>query len=224
MKIIEFNRVDHIFPDGTKPLQNISLSIEEGTLHFVVGPSGSGKTTLLNLLLGLYQPADGEIWVNQCNICLLSERQLTVFRQHIGTVFQQNNLIPHRTVFENVAMPLWLRGFERSEIQKSVEHMLGEVGLSGFEHVLPLHLSSGDQQRVAISRALITAPRIVVADEPTGNLDRQLAESVTQLLKHQTTLGVTVIMVSHDEELTKFADTISRLEPAPSMFGASTLK
>lgn len=224
MKIIEFNGVDHVFPDGTKALRNISLSIEEGTLHFVVGPSGSGKTTLLNLLLGLYQPAEGEIWVNQSNICLLSERQLTLFRQHIGTVFQQNNLIPHRTVFENVAMPLWLRGIERNEVQSSVKHMLGELGLIDFDHVLPLHLSSGDQQRVAIARALITAPRIVVADEPTGNLDRQLAENVTQLLKHQTTLGVTVIMVSHDEELTTFADTISRLERPPNMFGASTLK
>ena len=223
MKIIEFNGVDHVFSDGTKPLQNISLSIEEGTLHFVVGPSGSGKTTLLNLLLGLYQPAEGEIWVNECNICLLSERQLTLYRQHIGTVFQQNNLIPHRTVFENVAMPLWLRGTERSEVQRHVVQMLGEVGLSGFEEVLPLHLSSGDQQRVAIARALITSPRIVVADEPTGNLDRQLAGNVTQLLKHQTTLGVTVIMVSHDEELTKYADTISRLEPAPDTTGASTL-
>ena len=121
-------------------------------------------------------------------------------------------------------MPLWLRGIERNEVQSSVKHMLGELGLIDFDHVLPLHLSSGDQQRVAIARALITAPRIVVADEPTGNLDRQLAENVTQLLKHQTTLGVTVIMVSHDEELTTFADTISRLERPPNMFGASTLK
>lgn len=224
MKIIEFNGVDHVFQDGTQPLQNISLSIEEGTLHFVVGPSGSGKTTLLNLLLGLYQPSEGEIWVNQCNICLLTERQLTLYRQHIGTVFQQNNLIPHRTVFENVAMPLWLRGIERREVQRVVVQMLGEVGLSGFEEVLPFHLSSGDQQRVTIARALVTSPRIVVADEPTGNLDRRLAGNVTQLLKHQTTLGVTVIMVSHDEELTKFADTISRLEPASNTIGASTLK
>ena len=224
MKIIEFNGVDHVFQDGTKPLQNISLSIEEGTLHFVVGPSGSGKTTLLNLLLGLYQPAEGEIWVNQCNICLLTERQLTLYRQHIGTVFQQNNLIPHRTVFENVAMPLWLRGIERREVQRVVVQMLGEVGLSGFEEVLPFHLSSGDQQRVTIARALVTSPRIVVADEPTGNLDRRLAGNVTQLLKHQTTLGVTVIMVSHDEELTQYADTISRLEPASNTIGSSTLK
>ena len=121
-------------------------------------------------------------------------------------------------------MPLWLRGTERSEAQRIVVQMLGEVGLRGFEEVLPLHLSSGDQQRVAIARALITGPRIVVADEPTGNLDRRLAGSVTQLLKHQTTLGVTVIMVSHDEELTRYADTISRLEPAPDTLGASTLK
>ena len=223
MKIIEFNGVDHVFPDGTMPLQNISLSIEEGALHFIVGPSGSGKTTLLNLLLGLYQPAVGEIWVNECNICILSERQLTLYRQHLGAIFQQNNLIPHRTVFENVAMRLWLRGTERKEVHQRVVTVLGEVGLRGFEDVLPLHLSSGDQQRVAIARALITRPRIIVADEPTGNLDRQLAGSVTELLKLQTTLGVTVIMVSHDEELTKYADTTSRLEPAPNTLGASTL-
>lgn len=223
MKIIEFNGVDHVFPDGTKPLQNISLSIEKGTLHFIVGPSGSGKTTLLNLLLGLYQPAVGEIWVNECNICLLSERQLTLYRQHLGAIFQQNNLIPHRSVFENVAMPLWLRGTERKEVHQSVVTVLGEVGLRGFEDVLPLHLSSGDQQRVAIARALITRPHIIVADEPTGNLDRQLASSVTELLKLQSTLGVTVIMVSHDEELTRYADTTSRLEPAPDTLGASTL-
>ena len=224
MKIIEFNGVDHVFPDGTKPLESISLSIEKGSLHFIVGPSGSGKTTLLNLLLGLYQPAAGEIYVNSQNICLLSERQLTAYRQHIGTIFQQNNLIPHRTIFENVAMPLWLRGMERNTVKQNVVNMLHAIGLQGFEELIPSHLSSGDQQRVAVARALITQPHIVVADEPTGNLDSDLSKEITALLKRQTARGVTVIMVSHDEQLIPYANMTSRLEPATETLGASTVK
>ena len=223
MKIIEFNGVNHVFADGVMVLQDISLSVEEGVLHFITGPSGSGKTTLLNLLLGLYRPSDGEIWVNEQNICLLSDRQLTLYRQHVGTIFQQRNLISHRTVFENVAMPLWIRGEGRKKVQKKVAQTLDDVGLPDYEHELPTHLSSGDQQRIAIARALIASPHIVVADEPTGNLDRELATRVTNLLQRQTENGVTVIMVTHDEHLIRQADKVSRLKPHAADDGTSTL-
>lgn len=213
MKIIEFNGVDHVFADGESPFRGLSLSIEEGTLHFIVGPSGSGKTTLLNLLLGLYRPSAGEIWVNQHNICLLNTRQLTQYRQHIGTILQQNNLIQHRTVFENVALPLWIRGTDQRQLQLEVEATLRAVGLANYDHVLPLHLSSGGQQRVAIARAMITQPKIIVADEPTGNLDRNLAIRITELLKRLTQRGITIIMVTHDEYLRHFADAITMLTP-----------
>ncbi len=213
MKIIECNAVDHAFEDDALVLHDISLSVEEGTLHFITGPSGAGKTTLLNLILGLYRPVSGEIWINQCNICLMSDRQLLHYRQHVGVVFQHNNLIPHRNVFENVAMPLWLRGMDRRETKVTVENMLNEIGIIGLEYALPTHLSSGDQQRVAIARALVAQPQIVIADEPTGNLDRILAIHVIELLKQQTHAGVTVVMVTHNEELTPYADIVSQLQP-----------
>ncbi|MYD42491.1 MAG: ATP-binding cassette domain-containing protein [Gammaproteobacteria bacterium] len=222
MKIVEFNGISHAFDETTTILQDLSLSIEEQAFHCITGPSGSGKTTLLNLLLGLLRPTHGEIFVNQCNICSLAEPQIAAYRQHIGTVFQHNNLIPHRSVYENVALPLWLRGLRDKAIRIQVQEYLERVGMAGFEDELPPHLSSGDQQRVAIARALIARPKIMVADEPTGNLDKLLALSVAELLKHQTSIGMTVITVTHDENVAALADTVSRLEPHAQESGAST--
>lgn len=224
MKVIELNDIDHQFSDDAPILKDISLSIDEGTINFITGPSGSGKTTLLNLLLGLYRPTRGSIWVNNTNITNLHSSQLTYYRQNIGTIFQQNNLIQHRTVFENVAMPLWLRGKQRREIQEIVEQFLGAVGLHNFELTFPQHLSSGDQQRVAIARALVANPYILVADEPTGNLDRDLADYVANLLRDQARRGMTVIVVTHDETLIRSDDNINRLGPHPSVEGASTFR
>ena len=224
MKVIELNGIEHQFADGTPILKDISLSINQGTLNFITGPSGSGKTTLLNLLLGLYRPVRGSIFVNNSNITELSVRQLKKYRQNIGTIFQQNNLILHRTVFENVAMPLWLQGKQRKEISHSVSQFLAIVGLRDFEPALPQHLSSGDQQRVAIARALIANPFLLVADEPTGNLDRNLADYVANLLRDQTQRGTTVIVVTHDETLIKSTDQVNRLGPHPSIQGASTFQ
>lgn len=222
MKIVEFNDLEHRFDDDNVVLKDISLSVDKGSLNFITGPSGSGKTTLLNLLLGLYRPTRGEIWVNGANITDLSTRQLAHYRQYIGTVFQQNNLVNHRTVFENVAMPLWLRGIQRKEVQVSVLRYLSMVGLGTYQMALPQHLSSGDQQRVAIARALITNPHILVADEPTGNLDRALADYVATLLRQQTKLGTTVIIVTHDESLIQDKDHVNRLGQHPTEDGAST--
>lgn len=222
MKIVEFNDLEHRFDDDNVVLKDISLSVDKGSLNFITGPSGSGKTTLLNLLLGLYRPTRGEIWVNGANITDLSTRQLAHYRQYIGTVFQQNNLVNHRTVFENVAMPLWLRGIQRKEVQVSVLRYLNMVGLGTYQMALPQHLSSGDQQRVAIARALITNPHILVADEPTGNLDRALADYVATLLRQQTKLGTTVIIVTHDESLIQDKDHVNRLGQHPTEDGAST--
>lgn len=222
MKVVEFNSVTHVFDDATPILQDVSLSIAESAFYCITGPSGSGKTTLLNLLLGLLRPSAGGIFVNECNICELNERQMATYRQHIGTVFQHNNLIPHRSVFENVAMPLWLRGAQTKEIRRAVTEYLDRVGMAGFEGELPSHLSSGDQQRIAIARALIGKPKIMVADEPTGNLDRPLANSVAELLRNQTNDGMTVITVTHDETLAASADKVSRLEPHQQGRGATT--
>ena len=222
MKIVEFNDLEHRFDDDNVVLKDISLSVDKGSLNFITGPSGSGKTTLLNLLLGLYRPTRGEIWVNGANITELSTRQLAHYRQYIGTVFQHNNLVNHRTVFENVAMPLWLRGIQRKEVQLSVLRYLNMVGLGTYQMALPQHLSSGDQQRVAIARALITNPHILVADEPTGNLDRALADYVATLLRQQTQLGTTVIIVTHDESLIRDKDHVNRLGQHPTEDGANT--
>ena len=174
-------------------------------------------------MLGLILPSEGEIRLNGVNILELSDRQLTLTRQHIGTVFQQSNLIEHRTVRENVAVPLWIRGMPKRDIRSTVDAMLETVGLETEAHLQPHHLSSGDQQRVAIARALITQPKVLFADEPTGNLDSELSRQIVSLFRQEVARGTTVVIVTHDEYLMDHElDEVDRFRPHNDVAGAST--
>lgn len=195
-------------------LNRVSLSVKQGELIALLGASGSGKTTLLNLLAGIDQPKEGLITVAGKHLGQLQEPQLTLFRrQHIGFIYQLFNLIPTLNVFENIALPLELCGISLEERLVRVTDWLGKIGLKDRQHAFPDHLSGGEQQRVAIARALIHQPMLVLADEPTGNLDANTGLNVLDLLtelteQHQQTL----IMVTHSEVVANRAHRIMVME------------
>ena len=196
----------------TKALDGVSLEIEAGEFVAVVGTSGSGKTTLLHMMGGLDSPSSGKVIINGEDISQKSAEQLTVFRRrHIGFVFQNYNLVPVLNVYENIVLPVQLDGKKVDE--KLLEEIIGVLGLRDKLVNLPNNLSGGQQQRVSIARALLTKPEIILADEPTGNLDSRTSEDVLSLLKvtsmkfHQT-----VVMITHNDAIAQLADRIIRIE------------
>ena len=195
-----------------KALEDVSVSIEEGQFAAVVGTSGSGKSTLLNMLGGLDTPTEGSVQVENQMIEALTPEQLTVFRrQRIGFIFQNYNLIPYLTAYENIVLPARLDG--KVEDQAFLEEIVKFLELEGKLSNYPSHLSGGQQQRVAIARALVSKPAIILADEPTGNLDSRTSDKVVELLKmtsekfHQT-----IVMITHNPDIAKKADVRIRLE------------
>jgi len=195
-------------------LQNISLDVPEGEFLGLMGPSGSGKTTLLNLIAGIDRPDKGEVNVAGTDVAKLSESQLAHWRAtHIGFVFQFYNLIPVLTAYENVELPLILTPLSKAERRKHVETALALVGLQDRMHHSPRQLSGGQEQRVAIARALATDPTILVADEPTGDLDRKSAEEVLTLLERlNKEFKKTIVMVTHDPHAVERAHTVRHLD------------
>lgn len=195
-------------------LTNISLVIEEGAFLALMGPSGSGKTTLLNLIAGLDQADQGIIRVAGVDITSLSERDLAAWRAgHVGFIFQFYNLIPVLTAFENVELPLMLSGLSKKHRQEHVAMVLGLVNLQDRMDHYPGQLSGGQQQRVAIARAVVSDPTILVADEPTGDLDRGSAEEVLALMERLSSdLGKTIIMVTHDPRAARKARSMKYLD------------
>lgn len=211
-EIIRLEAVSKWYPQGEglrAVLDEARMTIEEGEFVIIRGRSGSGKTTLLNLLAALDMPSQGEVWVDGTELTQLTDRERTLFRRrHIGIVFQFFNLIPTLTALENVRLPLELTG-EHSEAGAKAEHLLAAVGLAGREQEAPENLSGGEQQRVAIARALIKAPRLLLADEPTGNLDRETGEQVLDLLEKLTrAMGKTLIVATHSRQLAQRADRV----------------
>jgi putative ABC transport system ATP-binding protein len=194
-------------------LQDISLNINEGEFLALMGPSGSGKTTLLNLIAGLDRPDSGDLSVHGIDLTSLSEAQLADWRaSHVGFVFQFYHLIPVLTAFENVELPLLLTQLSRRERREHVNLVLELVGLSDRIHHYPAQLSGGQQQRVAIARALVTDPTLIAADEPTGDLDRQSAHEIMDLLTRlNQEFGKTIIIVTHDPEAASHASHVRRL-------------
>ena len=195
-----------------KALEDVSVSIEEGQFAAVVGTSGSGKSTLLNMLGGLDTPTEGSVQVEKQMIEALTPEQLTVFRrQRIGFIFQNYNLIPYLTAYENIVLPVRLDG--KVEDQAFLEEIVKFLELEGKLSNYPSHLSGGQQQRVAIARALVSKPTIILADEPTGNLDSRTSDKVVELLKmtsekfHQT-----IVMITHNPDIAKKADVRIRLK------------
>lgn len=195
-------------------LQNISLNIEEGQFQGLMGPSGSGKTTLLNLIAGIDRPSKGNLIVAGQDISKLSESALARWRsRHIGFIFQFYNLMPVLNAFENVELPLLLTRLSGSERKKQVETVLSIVGLSDRIKHYPNQLSGGQEQRVAIARALVTDPDLILADEPTGDLDKQSAEDVLSLLSRlNTEFKKTIIMVTHDPRAAEKARSVMHLD------------
>lgn len=195
-------------------LENLSLDIEEGDFLALMGPSGSGKSTLLNLIAGLDKADSGSIKIRGTDISSLSETGLAKWRaENVGFIFQFYNLVPVLTAFENVELPLILTNLSRKERKEHVKTALGLVNLEDRMEHYPRQLSGGQQQRVAIARAVVTDPTILVADEPTGDLDRTSAEEVLQLMeKLSSVIGKTVVMVTHDPRAAKKAGNIKYLE------------
>ena len=200
--MILFDTVTKSYPRTTRPaLDSVSLEVERGEFVFVVGQSGSGKSTLLRLALKEEVPTSGTILVAGRDLATLPDRKVPQLRREIGVVFQDFRLLPNKTVFQNVAFALQVIGKSRSIIRQTVPETLATVGLEGKEKRLPHELSGGEQQRVAIARAIVNKPAILLADEPTGNLDPATSIDIVALLDRINRSGTTIVMATHDEEI-----------------------
>ena len=201
MADIEFRRVVKRFDSGVLALQDLSVTIPEGSMVFLTGHSGAGKSTFLNLVLREGRATRGQVVVGGVDIGQLPPRQTPLYRRHLGVVFQDPRLLEDRTAFENVALPLRVAGMRRREVGRRVRAALSGVGLLERERALPRHLSAGERQRVGIARAVVNRPKVLLADEPTGNLDPALSRHVMELFRQFHDVGTTVVVASHDQDL-----------------------
>jgi len=199
--VIQFSEVSKRYAGGNEALSGVSLNIEHGEMVFLTGPSGAGKSTLLKLLALIERPSRGQIIINGQNLSGIRRRQIPYYRRKVGVIFQDHKLLHERTVFDNVAMPLTIAGVFYKDIPRRVGAALELVGLLHKEQALPVTLSTGEQQRVGIARAVISRPPILIADEPTGNLDPDLSYEVMQLFLRLNQVGITVLVASHDHNL-----------------------
>jgi cell division transport system ATP-binding protein len=196
--MIVFEHVTKRYRNGREALAGVSLRIDPGEMVFLTGRSGAGKSTVLKLIALIERPTRGAVLVGGKNLGTLGSRHIAAYRRSIGVVFQDHRLLLDRPVFDNVALPLIVAGFSLKETDKRVRAALDQVGLRGHERTLPVELSVGEQQRVGIARAVVSKPSILICDEPTGNLDRDLALEVMRLLKRFQSVGVTVVVATHD--------------------------
>ena len=196
--MILFDHVYKRYPNGREALSDLSLEIGSGEMLFVTGHSGAGKSSLLKLIALIERPSRGQLIVNGQNVSGVSRSKIPAFRRQIGMVFQDHKLLSDRTIFDNVALPLIIAGVGTKEIGKRVRAALDQVGLLGREQSLPLELSTGEQQRVGIARAVVSKPPVLIADEPTGNLDPDLSIDVMNIFRRYNEVGVTVLIASHD--------------------------
>lgn len=215
--ILEVTNLTQQFRSGDRNLtvlDHVDFSVDKGTICSIVGPSGSGKTTLLGLCAGLDRPTTGEVMLNGVKLGPLNEDQRAKVRnKHVGFVFQTFQLVPTLTALENVMVPLELRGMKTSDVQRDAEELLEQVGLGDRMSHYPTQLSGGEQQRVAIARAFINKPKILFADEPTGNLDSETGETIEELLFDlNKARGTTLILVTHDLSLAEQCQRIIRLK------------
>ncbi|MBI2673824.1 MAG: cell division ATP-binding protein FtsE [Candidatus Zambryskibacteria bacterium] len=197
--MIVFDRVSKIYPDSSVALDEVTLSIEPREFVSIVGPSGAGKTTLLKLFLGEEEPTEGAIYYESTDIHKLTKKETDVFRRKVGMVFQDFRLLPNKTVYENIAFTMEAAGRADEEIESDVPHVLELVDLTPKVWNFPRELSGGEKQRVAIARALVNEPDIIIADEPTGNLDPANTYDIVQILKKINDLGTTVILATHNK-------------------------
>ena len=199
--MIETHHLSKLYSRGLYALQDLSLNVDKGEFVFLTGPSGAGKSTLLRLLLCQERPSEGEIFVNGHDLTKLSRGDIQEYRRGVGFIFQDFKLIPSRTVFENVAFVLEVLGIPTSQQRRRAFQVLKWVGLQHRINAYPRDLSGGEQQRIAIARALVNDPALVLADEPTGNLDPDLSLEIMNLLREINAGGTTVLVATHDREL-----------------------
>jgi cell division transport system ATP-binding protein len=199
--MIRFDQVFKRYPNGREALSGVSFQVESGELAFLTGHSGAGKSSILKLIALVERPTRGQVIVHNRNLAGVTRRRIPQFRRQIGVVFQDHKLLHDRPVADNVALPLIIAGVPKREIDKRVRAALDQVGLLGKEKSLPLELSTGEQQRVGIARAVVAKPALLIADEPTGNLDPDLARDTMQLFKRFSEVGVTVVVATHDVHL-----------------------
>jgi cell division transport system ATP-binding protein len=199
--VISFEAVGKRYPGGGEALARLDLEIAPGELVFLTGPSGAGKSTLLKLVSLIERPSRGQVVINGQNTRQVSRRRIPHFRRGLGMVFQDHKLLADRSVFDNVALPLIIAGFSQRDINRRVRAALDLVGLADKGPRLPLTLSTGEQQRVGIARAVVSKPPLLIADEPTGNLDPELSMEIMRLFERFNELGVTLLIASHDIDL-----------------------
>ena len=197
--MILFDRVSKIYPDGSVAIDEVNLEIEPKEFVSIVGPSGAGKTTLLKLFLAEEKPSQGRVFYNEVDVHTLDKQKINDFRRNVGMVFQDFRLLPKKTVYENIAFTMEASGRTDEEIEQDVPHVLELVDLLPKIWNFPHELSGGEKQRVAIARALVNEPEIIIADEPTGNLDPANTYDVVQILRKINDLGTTVILTTHNK-------------------------
>ncbi len=199
--LIEMSNVTKKYVNGVQALTNVNLKIEKGEFAFLVGPSGAGKSTFFKLLLKEEEPTSGKIYLDNQDITKVSRRKVPYLRRNLGVIFQDFRLLPNKTVFENVAFAMEIVEASSKEIRRQVPMMLGMVGLSERANQYPHQLSGGEKQRVSIARAIVNNPSILIADEPTGNLDPETAWEIMKVLRQINRRGTTILMVTHAKDI-----------------------
>ncbi len=196
--MIKFDRVSKGYPEVSDALVNVSFTINKGEMAFLTGHSGAGKSTLLKLIALIESVSQGQIFLDGQNLNQVSQREIPFIRRKLGLIFQDYKLLNDRTVAENIALPLLIAGYNHHDIKRRIRAVLDKVGLAGKEKNYPLSLSGGEQQRVGIARAVVNKPSLILADEPTGNLDPELSKEIMCLFKQFRQVGVTVFIATHD--------------------------
>ena len=204
--MIQFTDVTKSYTEGNTALNGVSLQIEDGEFVFLVGPSGSGKSTIMKIITGELKPTSGQVHVNGYNLERIRKRDIPYMRRTLGVVFQDFRLINKMTVYDNVAYAMRVIGAREAEIKERVPYVMDLVGLTGKERRRPTEMSGGEQQRLAIARALVNNPSTIIADEPTGNLDPARSFELMSLLQEINNLGTTVLVVTHEQELVRRFD------------------
>ncbi|MFH1454256.1 MAG: cell division ATP-binding protein FtsE [Armatimonadota bacterium] len=202
--MIRFENVNLIYPNGVKALEDISFSVDKGEFVFIVGSTAAGKSSILKLIYRDMLPTSGHIYVNNQDVVTLKKNRVPYLRRSIGVVFQDFKLLPQKTVYENVAYALEVIGTPKFQIDKAVRHTLDLVGLSDKHKAFPTELSGGESQRISIARALVNHPLILIADEPTGNLDPVTSREIIMLLERINSKGTTVLIATHDRDIVDF--------------------
>lgn len=218
--MLKFDHVWMRYPGGTDVLRNISFHLDRGEIAFLTGHSGAGKSSLLRLIAVMEQCSRGHIYLDGQDLTLAKERHIPYLRRKVGFIFQDYKLLKDRTVFDNVALPLIIAGFGHAEVARRVRAALDKVGLLGKERCYPIALSGGEQQRVGIARAVVNKPPLIIADEPTGNLDPELSQEIMHLFEKFQQVGVAVLIASHDISLiSQMNHRVLKLDHGQLVFG-----